>query len=115
MGGVKTNNWAVDFLNDIATDPDEERTITSRQAAALLGALVAARVQPAPDENALPMEMLPEGWRFNLLKPFDGLESENAFACELVTTNVNGFKDVHAFGPTPRAAFLAAIEAAPHE
>ena len=63
---------------------------------------------PKADENALPMEMLPEGWVFRFLVGSEGAP----YRCRFVYP---GKGMVTMDGRTPRAAFLAAIEAARHD
>lgn len=71
-----------------------------------------ANPETTANGNTLPIELLPEGWRLNLLKPFDDIDPAAAWACEIVTTTAIKFLDAHGFGSTPRGAVLAAIEIA---
>ena len=68
---------------------------------------LSAAISAAPDENALPMELLPERCRFSYLDVV-GVTFE---VCLITSQNIVEL----GVGLTPRAAFLAAIEAARHE
>ena len=63
-------------------------------------------------ENVLPVELLPEGWMFKGVETYG---DTGTFRCELSGVVVSDLYEASGVGPSPRAAMLAAIEAARHE
>ena len=72
--------------------------------------------QTTPDHpNALPLELLPPGWRLYRLG-YCGTESPYqavGYSCNIVKTFRTSDENIHVKGfQTPRAAFVAAVEKA---
>lgn len=71
-------------------------------------ALTAARATAAPDDNALPTDLLPEGVGFSSL-----IALKEGYGVDLYSLSRKVASQVFSgTGPTPRAAMLAAIKAA---
>ena len=61
------------------------------------------------DPNQLPMELLPEGWVLTSLR-FEPILESDADPWHCYLESQTGLRTRGAFGPTPHAAMMAAIE-----